>query len=171
MKHCYSVACKTQEDLERSALKLATVLSASLQNNSISNKSPLAAIFLQGELGSGKTTFTRAFVQGLPLGDGAEVSSPSFTLCNSYASVPPILHCDLYRCGNLFPEDVWEGLEDERILCIIEWAEYVPREVLQAEDAPYNYLYIHLKICDEGRLLDVFAYGKSADELVRLWQV
>ncbi len=170
MKHYSSLSFNTQEELESAARQLASIFSAYLQENGTLGKCPLEAIFLQGDLGSGKTTFTRAFVQALPLGDTAEISSPSFTLCNSYATVPTVLHCDLYRCGTLFPDDVWEGLENEQTLCIIEWAEYVPSEVLNAENTQHNYLYIHLKICDEGRLLDVFAHGKLAGMLVQLWQ-
>ena len=45
-------------------------------------------ILFYGDLGSGKTTFTRGFIEALPGGENAEVSSPSFTLCNSYPTTP-----------------------------------------------------------------------------------
>ncbi len=52
-------------------------------------------ILFYGDLGSGKTTFTRGFIEALPGGENAEVSSPSFTLCNSYPTTPSVIHCDL----------------------------------------------------------------------------
>lgn len=57
----------------------------------------LRALLLRGPLGSGKTTFTRALVEALPGSASAEVASPSFTVCNHYPTIPPVLHCDLYR--------------------------------------------------------------------------
>ena len=61
-------------------------------------------LLMHGDLGSGKTTLTRALVARLPGGATAEVSSPSFTLCNHYPTRPPVVHCDLYRGGGV-PDD------------------------------------------------------------------
>ena len=52
------------------------------------------SILFYGDLGSGKTTFTRGLIEALPGGENAEVSSPSFTLCNSYPTTPSVIHCD-----------------------------------------------------------------------------
>ena len=60
-------------------------------------------ILFYGDLGSGKTTFTRGFIEALPGGENAEVSSPSFTLCNSYPTTPSVIHCDLYRSEGALP--------------------------------------------------------------------
>ncbi len=123
------------------------------------------SLFFQGDLGAGKTTFTRCLVQALPEGHKAEVSSPSFTLCNSYDTVPKIVHCDLYRCAYAMPEDVWDALDDGQVLTIIEWAEYLP-----ADAFPKDYLDISLKICEEGRLLEVTSHGNHADILLENWK-
>ena len=58
-------------------------------------------IALKGELGSGKTTFARAFIRAR-LGDSIEVPSPTFTLVEVYGgdSALPIWHFDLYRLDN-----------------------------------------------------------------------
>lgn len=60
---------------------------------------PGDAVFLEGELGAGKTVFVKGLAEGLGL-DPDEVSSPSFALVHEYgpAALPPVLvHADLYR--------------------------------------------------------------------------
>lgn len=83
-------------------------------------------LFLVGDLGCGKTTFTRYMAKSLPGGDEAEISSPSFTVCNVYPTCPIIWHCDLYRLGrDSSDEDLEQALEGEnRILCL-EWANWL----------------------------------------------
>ncbi len=143
------------------AAALAQHISAYMQER---QALPVQALLFKGDLGSGKTTFTRAFVQALAHGDKAEVSSPSFTLCNAYATKPPILHADLYRCQHSLPEEVWEALDNSGTLSIIEWSEYMPKEAL-----PKDFLDISLKICQEGRLLEVSAFGLQADAVLKAW--
>lgn len=55
-------------------------------------------VLLFGDMGSGKTTLVRGLVSALEGGADAEISSPSFTLVNSYPTRPPVLHADLFRC-------------------------------------------------------------------------
>ena len=72
-------------------------------------------ILFYGDLGSGKTTFTRGFIEALPGGENAEVSSPSFTLCNSYPTTPSVIHCDLYYLIDIYSAD---GICIRRILTL-----------------------------------------------------
>jgi tRNA threonylcarbamoyladenosine biosynthesis protein TsaE len=81
-------------------------------------------ILLHGELGAGKTLFTKGLAQGLGVEDPSAVVSPSFTLVNIYKARLDIVHGDLYR---LDADAVYElGLEDymdQEHVMIIEWAE------------------------------------------------
>ncbi|MCL2122829.1 MAG: tRNA (adenosine(37)-N6)-threonylcarbamoyltransferase complex ATPase subunit type 1 TsaE [Desulfovibrionaceae bacterium] len=110
----------------------------------------LRCFLLRGGLGSGKTTLTRFLVEALPGGDGAEISSPSFTLCNVYPTAPPVLHCDLYRVVGAVPDELSETLAAGDMAVVVEWAEYLPFSYL-----PQDFLDICLQVCDAYRLVGV----------------
>lgn len=85
-------------------------------------------IFLVGEIGTGKTTFTQAFAKAL--GVTEVVNSPSFKLVNEYHAHTPsgalkIYHLDLYRLSSA--DDVaeigWETYMSPDGITIVEWAE------------------------------------------------
>ena len=81
-----------------------------------------------GELGMGKTAFTRGLARGL--GCRGRVTSPTFTIVNEYEGDIPLFHFDLYRLGSsdeLF--DIgWEDYLARGGVCAVEWSE-------RAEDA------------------------------------
>ncbi len=81
-------------------------------------------IALYGDLGAGKTTFTKAICQ--TLGYLGEVTSPTFTLVNEYPARLTIHHFDMYRLDD--PEEAIESGLDEILrsgegVCIVEWPE------------------------------------------------
>lgn len=83
-------------------------------------------IALDGDLGSGKTTFVKGLALGLGLKNPDEVKSPTFALMHIYETQPPLYHFDLYRLESL-KEIVNIGFEDYvhdpgLILCV-EWAQ------------------------------------------------
>lgn len=133
----------------------------------------LPVVLLYGDLGSGKTTLTRGLVQGLPGGEEAEVSSPSFTLCNVYPTCPELVHCDLYRGGDTLPEEAETALESGGLV-IVEWAE---RLGLAPNGEAGGYLPERLDIllqpCQKQRLARLTSYGEAAArvlmELTRRW--
>ena len=88
---------------------------------------PLPVIALYGEMGAGKTTFTKALCRALNVMEG--VNSPTFTLINEYTTEGGelIFHFDFYRINKL--EEAFDiGFEefvDSGYLCIIEWPEKI----------------------------------------------
>ena len=82
------------------------------------------AVYLAGELGSGKTTLVRGILRGF--GHTGEVPSPTYALIADYDCAPfSIYHLDLYRLhGPAAAEDI--GIRDyfdARSLCLVEWPE------------------------------------------------
>lgn len=116
-------------------------------------------LLLNGPLGSGKTTFVQGLVQALPGGQAAEICSPSFNLVNIYPTTPETAHFDLYRLSeqSCFDESLIELLERERLLCVVEWSEFMPKTFL-----PSCYLELSFKIVSTGRDVTINTYGDLA---------
>ena len=88
--------------------------------------SPGTVIAYRGDLGAGKTAFTRGLARGLGVND--PVTSPTYTIVNEYlGGRMPLFHFDMYRLHSA--EDLWDiGWEDylERGgICAVEWSENV----------------------------------------------
>ena len=92
---------------------------------------PGSVIAYRGDLGAGKTAFTRGLARGLGVGD--PVTSPTYTIVNEYlGGRMPLFHFDMYRLHS--SDDLWDiGWEDylERGgICAVEWSENV-RDALE----------------------------------------
>ena len=87
---------------------------------------PGTGIAFTGDLGAGKTAFTRGLARGLGIAD--RVASPTFTIVNEYEGGRlPLFHFDMYRLGSsdeLF--DIgWEDYLARGGVCAVEWSENV----------------------------------------------
>lgn len=81
---------------------------------------------LTGDLGAGKTAFTKGFAEGLDIKE--HITSPTFTIVNEYKdTLIPFYHFDVYRLSS--PEEIFDlGFEDYFYgdgICLIEWADII----------------------------------------------
>ncbi len=85
-------------------------------------------IRLDGEMGAGKTTFTRALAKAFKH-DLAQVSSPTYVMMNQYETKgsPSMAHLDCYRLGDASELDAlgWDTVTDGSAIVLIEWAERI----------------------------------------------
>ncbi|MBN2829145.1 MAG: tRNA (adenosine(37)-N6)-threonylcarbamoyltransferase complex ATPase subunit type 1 TsaE [Candidatus Cloacimonetes bacterium] len=118
-------------------------------------------IFLYGELGAGKTFYTRHLCRYL--GVTEPVSSPSYVLLNQYHAPDYIVnHLDLYRLGDadeVFALGITEFLENN--VTIIEWP------LLAEELLPFPALKISFSYDGETRAVEI--EGKYSKELEKIW--
>ena len=88
--------------------------------------SPGSVLAYRGDLGMGKTAFTRGLARGL--GCTGRVTSPTFTIVNEYEGPIPLFHFDMYRLEDadaLF--DIgWEDYLGRGGVCAVEWSESCP---------------------------------------------
>lgn len=94
---------------------------------------PGTVLAYRGDLGAGKTAFTRGLARGL--GYTESVTSPTYTIVNEYLGGRlPLFHFDMYRLSS--DDDLWDiGWEDylERGgVCAVEWSENVPEAMAGA---------------------------------------
>ena len=100
---------------------------------------PGAIIAYRGDLGAGKTAFTRGLARGLGYADS--VTSPTYTIVNEYLGGRlPLFHFDMYRLHS--SDDLWsigwDDYLDRNGVCAVEWSENV-------DDAMENAIYITIE--------------------------
>ena len=118
---------------------------------------PGAVIAYRGDLGAGKTAFTRGLARGL--GATEQVTSPTYTIVNEYLTGRmPLFHFDMYRlrsADELF--DIgWEDYLDRGGVCAVEWSENV-------EDALEDPIIVNIeKLAEDTRRITVTG-GNTSD--------
>lgn len=116
-------------------------------------------ICLDGELGSGKTVFTKGFASSLGITEN--ITSPTYNIIKEYESGEmPLYHMDVYRLdGNADGIGIEEYFTKGGVV-IIEWADSI-KDIL-----PKERLNIKFKVVDENkRVLIVTPYGRQYEEL------
>jgi tRNA threonylcarbamoyladenosine biosynthesis protein TsaE len=111
-------------------------------------RAPLV-ILLHGDMGAGKTTFSKGLISGLGVAKEEEIASPTFTLVHQYGPQPLVYHVDLYRIepgrdlDTLGLDDLWDTSSQDgrqKAVILVEWGEKVaglfsgPRWELHFED-------------------------------------
>ncbi|GBG95137.1 tRNA threonylcarbamoyladenosine biosynthesis protein TsaE [Ligilactobacillus salitolerans] len=121
-------------------------------------------ILLQGDLGAGKTTFTKGLALGL--GIKRNIKSPTFTLIREYTEGRlPLYHMDVYRLEGTGTADL--GLDeyfDGDGVCVVEWPQYA------GDDLPDQYLKISFvkdPDADDQRVLKLQAHGLHYTQLIK----
>ncbi|MDG2980522.1 tRNA (adenosine(37)-N6)-threonylcarbamoyltransferase complex ATPase subunit type 1 TsaE [Latilactobacillus curvatus] len=121
-------------------------------------------LLLDGDLGAGKTTFTKGLAAGL--GIHRYIKSPTFTLIREYQDGRlPLYHMDVYRLEETGASDL--GLEeyfDGDGVSVVEWSQFI------AEELPSDYLTIHFNkdvSDDQVRTLVLDPHGAHYEALVR----
>lgn len=130
-----------------------------LAQNFESEKFKNMLICLDGDLGTGKTVFTKGIANGLGIDEN--ITSPTFTIIKEYNSGElPLYHMDVYRLdGNTDGLGIEEYYNKGGIV-IIEWAKTI-KDIL-----PDERLEIKFKVVDENkRLLIITPYGRKYEEL------
>ncbi|MGA4722468.1 tRNA (adenosine(37)-N6)-threonylcarbamoyltransferase complex ATPase subunit type 1 TsaE [Fictibacillus nanhaiensis] len=88
---------------------------------------------LAGDLGAGKTTFTKGLAKGL--GVTRTVNSPTFTIIKEYSGRLPLYHMDVYRLEDSDEDLGFEEYFSGDGVCVVEWAvfieDYLPEERLE----------------------------------------
>ena len=119
---------------------------------------PGTVLAYRGDLGAGKTAFTRGLARGL--GYEEPVTSPTYTIVNEYLGGRlPLFHFDMYRLGS--SDDLWDiGWEDylERGgICAVEWSENV-------DDAMENPILVTIeKLGEDARRITIEGGESLAD--------
>lgn len=145
---------------ESQLLHFGQVFAGILRHFLSENENNSLTIYLNGELGAGKTTLTRSIVQAF--GHSGNVKSPTYTLVEEYHLSPyMIYHFDLYRLGS--PEELeFMGIRDyfrPQTLCLLEWASRGEGMIPNAD------IVVQLDYQGEGRKLTLFPQNQIGKHL------
>lgn len=118
-------------------------------------------ITLDGDLGAGKTAWTRFF--GQALGVKRTINSPTFTIMKSYKtkSGDPLYHIDAYRLEGASQDLGFEECFEEG-LCVVEWADFIQEQI------PQDHLAISLQdIGETMRQVSLKATGPKSEAILQ----
>lgn len=130
-----------------------------LAQNIESEKFPNMVICLNGDLGSGKTVFVKAFANALGIDE--DITSPTFNIIKEYNNGElPLYHMDVYRIEDALEDIGIEDYYDKNGVTIIEWADMIKDKL------PEERLDIKFKIIDENtRVIVLIPHGKVYEDI------
>ena len=149
----YSILCKDINDTEKLAQRFA---------NAVKNVGAFVCLF--GEVGAGKTAFTKLVCKYLDVKE--KVTSPSFVILNEYKTgVIPVYHFDLYRLENEGIHTIINELEEYsegKLLTLVEWAEFSQNAL------PFDRIEVQINYLDETKREFVFnSFESKSDEIIK----
>ncbi len=149
----YEKVCKTIDDTAQLAQQFAQLI-----------KNDGCFINLYGEIGAGKTAFTRLVAKAI--GVTEKVTSPSFVILNEYHSAQiPIYHFDLYRLENEGVKTILDELREYsegRKITFVEWAEFSQNEI------PFDHIEINVTYDDDdSRKYSFKAFGSKCEKIIK----
>ena len=132
---------------------------AMLAENIESEKFSNMVICLNGDLGSGKTVFVKAFANALGIDE--DITSPTFNIIKEYNNGElPLYHMDVYRIEDALEDIGIEDYYDKNGVTIIEWADMIKDKL------PEERLDIKFKIIDENtRVIVLIPHGKVYEDI------
>jgi len=140
---------------EAATIAIGTGLASVLKNTTTQQA---LVVYLNGDLGAGKTTLTRGFVRGM--GHKGNVKSPTYTIVEPYELANwRIFHFDLYRLADA-EELEYMGIRDyfnNDCCCFIEWPEKGAGLLAKAD------LTISMAYQDEQRIINIYAESVYGD--------
>ncbi len=148
-----SYRCKNLDDTE----KVARLFAKTIEETG-------AFVCLHGDIGAGKTAFTKLVCKYLDVKQ--RVTSPSFVILNEYKSGKiPVYHFDLYRLeseGVATISDELEEYSEGKILTMVEWAEFSPDTEL-----PFDRLIVNITyLSDTEREMTFDAIGEKSEKIL-----
>ena len=148
-----NILCKDIEETEKLAQKFAD-----------SVKETGAFVCLYGDVGAGKTAFTKLVCKYLDIKE--KVTSPSFVILNEYKTgVIPVYHFDLYRLEKEGINTIINELEEYsegQILTFVEWAEFSQNAL------PFDRISITIEYIDENqRNFNIEGIGEKSEGIIK----
>lgn len=121
---------------------------------------PHTLITLSGDLGAGKTTFTKSL--GNYLGVKRNINSPTFTILKIYQGIMPFYHIDAYRLEGIDQELGFEEVFEDAGICMVEWPHYIEKQL------PKERLEISISHCEgeEERTFTFVTHGQKYDDML-----
>ncbi|WP_271854202.1 tRNA (adenosine(37)-N6)-threonylcarbamoyltransferase complex ATPase subunit type 1 TsaE [Planococcus maritimus] len=144
----YTITVQSPEQTEELAMRVASLLQ------------PGDLLILEGDLGAGKTTFTKGLAKGL--GIERTVNSPTFTILKQYDGRVNLNHFDVYRLENSDEDIGFDELFAEEAVSVVEWAQFID------DYLPTDRLEIVIRrLSEEAREVEFEPHGIRYENLCR----